>query len=125
MWAYSLGRINTLCSHLNTRFKADIKTKLCLKMLYFWKKTRKIAAALGVEPPNPHWPPAAGSSASRPPSCYSRHLFQLLKNCNLLSHTRVTVSAPLAELALLAQTSSYATADEYGFNIIKYLCCYK
>jgi len=55
--AYSPGRrpwrrISTLCSHLKTRFKADIKTKICLKMLYFLEKTGKFAAALGAPPPN-------------------------------------------------------------------------
>jgi len=46
-------RINTLCSRLKTRFKTDIKTKICLKMLYFLEKTGKIAAALGAPTQTP------------------------------------------------------------------------
>jgi len=47
-------------------------------MLYFLEKNEKIAAAFGAPPPNPHWLSAAGGSASRPPSCSSHHLLQLL-----------------------------------------------
>jgi len=39
------GRNNTFCSQLKTRFKADIKPKIYLKMLYFLKKAEKITAA--------------------------------------------------------------------------------
>jgi len=35
-------------------------------MLYFLKKSGKIAAALGDPPPNPHWPPAAEDFAPDP-----------------------------------------------------------
>jgi len=35
--------------------------------LFFEKKNWKIAAALGAQPPNPRWSPAAGSSAPGPP----------------------------------------------------------
>jgi len=39
-WAQALGvHQHKLFSHLKTRFKADIKTKLCLKMLYFLEKS--------------------------------------------------------------------------------------
>jgi len=36
-------------------------------MLYFLGKAVKIAAALGVPPPNPCWPPSAGGFAPIPP----------------------------------------------------------
>jgi len=39
------GRINTLCSHLKTYFKANTYTKICLEtMHYFWKKLQKNTA---------------------------------------------------------------------------------
>jgi len=34
--------------------------------------------SVGGSDPNPIWPPAAESSAPKSPSCYFRHLFQLL-----------------------------------------------
>jgi len=47
-------------------------------MLYFLKKAGKIAEALGAPPPNSRWPPAAGGSAPRPPSCYSHSMYVVL-----------------------------------------------
>jgi len=38
-------------------------------MLYFLEKGGKFFAALEAPPPNSCWPPAAGSSALRSPSC--------------------------------------------------------
>jgi len=50
-----------------------------LENYLFFGKTGKIAEALGGSAPKPHWFPEARCSATRPPSCYSRHLFQVLK----------------------------------------------
>jgi len=46
------GRINTLCSHLKTCFKADIQTKLCKikkQLRYFWKNVKEYS--LGAHKP--------------------------------------------------------------------------
>jgi len=66
----SWERINTLCSHFTERNLDQnmLGNALCLR------KIGKIASAFGGSAPEP---PAAGGSASRPPSCYSRRLFQL------------------------------------------------
>jgi len=49
-----------------------------LENALFYGKKGKIAEALEVPPPTPRWPPAVRGSASRPPTSYFRHLFQLL-----------------------------------------------
>jgi len=49
-----------------------------LKNALFLEKAEKIAAALGEPIPISGWPPAAGSSAFSPLSCYSHPLLQLL-----------------------------------------------
>jgi len=57
-------------------------------ILYFLEKAEKIAAALWVPPPNLRWLPAAGGSASKPPSscpttCYTAQISQWPKNYDL------------------------------------------
>jgi len=54
------------------------------KNALFLGKNWKIVAALGALAPNRRWPPAAGDSAPRAPSCYHHHLLQLLSQrlCN-------------------------------------------
>ena len=47
------------------RFKALFFIKMALKFSYFRKKMQKFRA-LGAEPPDPHWPPAAGGSSPDP-----------------------------------------------------------
>jgi len=54
--------------------------KVCLKMLFFWKKSAKIVSASGAPPPNTRWLPAAGGSAPNSPRCYSRLLLQLCRD---------------------------------------------
>jgi len=76
---YSLGRrpwgcINTLCSHLKIRFKRNLDQDMLENALFFLEKWRN-RRSVGGSAPNLCWPPAAGSSASRPPRCYFRHLF--------------------------------------------------
>jgi len=43
-----------------------------LKNAHFWKKSVKSSQLRGFS--NPRWPPAAGSSAPKPPHCYFRLL---------------------------------------------------
>jgi len=92
----SCGRINTLCSHLKTSFKRNLDQYMLENVLFFgknWKNRRSV----WIPPPNPRWPPAVGGSDPTPPSCYSRHLIQLLLNYDPLSHTWVIVSGPLSQ----------------------------
>jgi len=57
-------------------------------MLYFLIKAGKIAEALGAQLPTPRWPPAAGGSAPRPPSCYSHSTYELLLSTAQISRHR-------------------------------------
>jgi len=59
-----------------------------LKDVLFFEKAGKIAAALGAPPPNPRWPPAAGGSALRPPSCYSHSTYVLILSTAQISWNR-------------------------------------
>jgi len=57
-------------------------------MLYFLEKAGKIAAALGAPPPNLRWPPVAGVSALRPPSCYPHSIYVLFLSTAPISRHR-------------------------------------
>jgi len=67
---------HTLQSLKNTFSSRNLDQNM-LKHALFFEKTRKIAAALGVPPPNSRWPPAAGGLRSQTPrvvtpiTCYT------------------------------------------------------
>jgi len=63
-WRSKWGRISTLFAVTNA-FKAEIYTKVYVKMHIFWKNV-KIVLASEASPPNPHLPPAAEGSAPKP-----------------------------------------------------------
>jgi len=59
-----------LQSFKNTFLSRNLDEKM-LKNALFLEKAGKIDAALVAPSPNPGWPPVAGGSVPRPPSCYS------------------------------------------------------
>jgi len=67
-------------------FKAEISTKMCLKMRILGEITVKFFSASGLRPSNPCLPSTAGGSAPRPPRCYSRLLLQTLYSSILTHH---------------------------------------
>jgi len=75
--AQALGAHTLFFSNFKTTcFKQKLRPKYAKKCPFFLN-CKKLPQRRGLPPPNPRLPPAAGSSAPRPPHCYSHLLLQL------------------------------------------------
>jgi len=55
---WGMGIQHTSFSRLKSRFLAEIKAKICLKIRTYWKNSCKIATRSEDPSPNLYWPPA-------------------------------------------------------------------
>jgi len=67
------GQTNPHFQPFKSEFLSRNLDKNLLKNAYFLEKVVKSATTSGDPPPNPRWPPAAESSAPKPPH-YTYHL---------------------------------------------------